>query len=141
MKAGLIENKYHLPRKSTLRDVENIYLAPECGFVNSEEYYSRCSAKQFISKIKTPTVIITSKDDPFVEVDNFKDVAISPYVHLHIENCGGHMGYWVKSKTPFGSRRWLDYALDHYLTIFNTAPQSSPDTSHKLCAASTSLKG
>ncbi len=38
--------------------------------------------------------------------------AVSPAVHLHVERFGGHMGY-VSGDLP--DRRWLDYALEHYL--------------------------
>ena len=50
--------------------------------------------------------------DPFAPAEAVLKHATAPAVHLHVERSGGHMGY-VSRNLP--DRRWLDYALDHYL--------------------------
>jgi len=59
-----------------------------------------------------PTVIITSRDDPFAPAEALLGHAAAPSVHLHVERSGGHMGYVSRN---LRDHRWLDYALDHYL--------------------------
>ena len=106
---------YRISSISTLHDFDNIYTAPEGGFANREDYYRSCSTKNLLKDIRTPTVIITAKDDPFVDYRNFIEAERSASVHIHVEDSGGHMGYISAKETPLGSRRWLDYALHEAL--------------------------
>jgi uncharacterized protein len=106
------------PRLGTLHDFDNWYTAPVSGFKNREDYYESCSTHLRLKNIRTPTVILTAADDPFVSVKPYRDAQISSYVQMHIEDVGGHMGYLTKMKTPLGTHRWLDYALHESLTGF-----------------------
>jgi predicted alpha/beta-fold hydrolase len=107
-----IPRTYQVPVFSTLHDFDNLYTAPAGGFKNREDYYRTCSTKNLLSEIKTPTVILTAGDDPFVNAKDYEEAKLSPFVHLHIEPTGGHMGYLSRIKTPYGTHRWLDYALN-----------------------------
>lgn len=95
-----------------LRTFDDVYTAPLSGFINKEDYYQSCSAKQYLRQIKVPTLILTSQDDPFVSSRDYLEAALSPQIVLRIEKYGGHMGYLDRSKQR---RRWLDYALHAYL--------------------------
>jgi len=110
---GLIpKGHYPVSNLMTLRGFDDAYIAPTGGFKNGRDYYDRCSASSHLSKITTPTVIVHSEDDPFVDALDLKTADLSSDVHLHMEKCGGHMGY-VSRDLP--DRRWLSYALGHYL--------------------------
>ncbi len=109
---GLLDHPIHIPKKATLRDFDAIYTAPAAGFQDREDYYARCSCAPYLRYIQAPTVILTSKDDPFASAQDLDGVELSPSVHLHIAPTGGHMGY-LSLGVP--KRRWLDYALDHYV--------------------------
>ncbi len=100
-----------LPRLSTLGDFDDIYTAPASGFKNAQHYYQTCSTYSHLKNIKTPTILLTSQDDPFVPYEIYKKVQLSSSTQLHIEKTGGHMGYLSRKKTPLGNHRWLDYAL------------------------------
>ena len=95
----------------TLHDFDNWYTAPESGFKNREDYYLQCSTYLDLHKIKTPTVILTAADDPFVSVEAYRRAELSSALQLHIEQVGGHMGYVTRKPTPLGTNRWLDYAV------------------------------
>lgn len=97
-----------------LRDFDERYTAPLGGFKDRADYYATCSAKQYLPKINIPTVIITAEDDPFVSVEDYREASYSPSTVLQIEKHGGHMGYL--SKNGFGFTRWLDQALETYIT-------------------------
>lgn len=111
--AGLIP-KGHYPVSSlmTLRGFDDAYVAPAAGFRDGRDYYERCSASPHLASITTPTVILHAEDDPFVDAQDLKTADLGPAVHLHMEARGGHMGY-VSRDLP--DRRWLNYALGHYL--------------------------
>jgi predicted alpha/beta-fold hydrolase len=115
-RAGLLKDSRRIPPFSTLHDFDALYTASAGGFKSREEYYETCSTKLRLAAIKTPTVIITAKDDPFVGYDDYASAPLGSHVKLHAEDFGGHMGYLTAVKTPLGTRRWLDYALDQYLT-------------------------
>ncbi|MCC7440524.1 MAG: hypothetical protein IT285_02760 [Bdellovibrionales bacterium] len=63
------------------------------------------------SASRAPTVILTSKDDPFVDVKPYLNLPRSSAVTLHVEPHGGHMGYLAAEPTPLGTRHWGDYAI------------------------------
>lgn len=125
----VIDSKYqrglltHKLQKSCLRNVNDIdifYTAPAGGFLSANDYYQTCSTAQHLHKVNVPTVLLTSRDDPFVPHEMYLKATLSKDVHLHIEPVGGHMGYLSRRKTPLGNHRWLDYALSSYLKCFTS---------------------
>lgn len=109
--------RLHVPLLSTLREFDEIYTAPFGGFRDRNHYYRDCSAKPHLESIKIPTILLTAKDDPFVDYRDYENARVSDKVLVHIENCGGHMGYMSARPTPLGTRRWLDYVLDQYMRL------------------------
>ena len=90
-----------LPR--TMRQFDESFTAPICGFSSSDDYYAQSSAKQFLPTIKVPTLIIAAQDDPVVPYSPYADAKMSPAVQLIAPRYGGHLGFVAN-----GSPRWLD---------------------------------
>lgn len=105
-----------IPLFATLTEFDDLYTAPYGGFANRYDYYQKCSAAQFLPEIKIPTVIITAEDDPFVDFADYKNAKYSKQCIYHFEKHGGHMGYLSKRGTLPGTTRWLDYALERFIT-------------------------
>ena len=84
-----------LPRIRTVREFDEAYTAPYFGFADAEDYYHRASAMRVIDRIRLPTLIITSEDDPFVPSQPFRDPRVTGNSHitLHICSHGGHCGF------------------------------------------------
>ena len=114
-RSGLLKREYRIPIWFTVPASADIYTAPEGGFRNREDYYHSCSTKDLLHRIETPTLLLTSRDDPMIRCDDYLEASLSPWTYLHLEQTGGHMGYLARRPTPLGSRFWLDYALDTYL--------------------------
>jgi predicted alpha/beta-fold hydrolase len=114
-KRGLIDREYEIPLKLTLRDFDNLYTAPASGFRDREDYYDTCSAMKFVHLIRAPTVVFHADDDPIIPVKAYRQTRFSPSCLVHIEKVGGHMGYLSRRKTPLGTMRWQDYAIDRAL--------------------------
>lgn len=108
--AGL-QGNYHIPKWCSLHDFDNHYTAPAGGFENREDYYYQCSAARFVDRIAFPTVVITSNNDPLVDVSDYHVAPFSENVFLHLEPEGGHIGYLDKHKG-----RWLPYFLQKVIT-------------------------
>jgi predicted alpha/beta-fold hydrolase len=116
-KKGLLPaGKYKFPLWTSLRDFDSLYTAPASGFSSREDYYSTCSTHSLLRHITVPTLLITAKDDPFIDYRNYLSAQLSPSVALHLEENGGHMGYLTNQPTVLGTHRWLDYALHEYLS-------------------------
>lgn len=80
---------------------------PLHGFQNASDYYQRCSANQFIDKIKTPTLVLHAKDDPFMTPDIVPDSQrLSSAVRIELSERGGHVGFLQGS--PFKPVFWVN---------------------------------
>ena len=109
---GLLKDPVKVGRWMTLHDFDNLYTAPASGFRDREDYYGTCSVRPHLASIRIPTLLLTSSDDPIVPIETYQGLHLSPTTLLHVEPIGGHMGYLTRTKTPLGTHRWLDYALD-----------------------------
>ncbi len=93
-----------------IKEFDDIFTAVYSGYMDADDYYTRSSTYQKLNYISKPTLIITSKDDSFVDVKDFPADLKNPQVQIHVTNGGGHLGYIAKNKTQLGNHRWLDYA-------------------------------
>ncbi len=112
---GLTTRHYEIPWRATMFEFDDMFTAPECGFESGLDYYLKASTVNHLAAISTPTVILTSADDPFVDASVFDRVGLSPSVFLHVEPRGGHVGYLARRGVLLWGR-WLEGALLHYVT-------------------------
>jgi predicted alpha/beta-fold hydrolase len=87
--------------------------APLHGFKDSEEYYRLSSSRQYLKHITTPTLLIHSKDDPFMfttTIPNEND--LSPSITLEVANSGGHVGFISGTIKP---QRWLEQRIIKFI--------------------------
>ena len=98
----------------TLREFDDLYTAPASGFSGVSDYYTRCSANQFIESIRIPTLILTAEDDPMIPPDPFRELPVVDGVTVHIAPSGGHMGY-LGCKADDPDRRWMDWRVIGWL--------------------------
>lgn len=111
--------KLILERQSDIRmplvgrtfDIDEIYTAPVNQFRDRDDYYTKCSTKDFLHQIQTKTFVLSAMDDPFIDVKDYLSGKWSEHVHLTISQHGGHMGYFAKENDPKHGRRWLDHYL------------------------------
>ena len=81
------------------------------GFKDAEDYWDTCSSKRFIPSIKTPTLLINAKDDPFLSescfpVDECKNHS---FVTLELPQYGGHIGFVSKGKNYWSENRVIEF--------------------------------
>ena len=84
-------------RAKTLYDFDDVVTAPIHGFRDAHDYYSRSSSLRFLDRIRRPTLLLSSRDDPFLPSDVLNDVAAvarkNEYVTMEFTNRGGHVGF------------------------------------------------
>lgn len=110
---GLARRHYDVPVLASLREFDDLYTAPEGGFADSADYYARCSAGPRLAAVRTPGVILTGADDPFLAAEAYAGLPLAPELVLHVEPRGGH-GTFLEAH-GLGYRHWLDGALLHYV--------------------------
>lgn len=107
---GLLPPQPRFGLRDTIRDFDERVTAPLAGFADADDYYTRCSARPWLTSIDVPTVILTSRDDPLIDWRDAGEAPRSASVGVHVVPHGGHMGYLARDGV-LGSKRWLEDAL------------------------------
>lgn len=101
---GLFDLK-KLENINTIYDFDNLITAPIHGFKNADDYYEKCSSKNFIRNIQIPTQILNAINDPFLTTKILDKSIVTNfnYVSYQITSQGGHCGYPNFSKKTYWS--------------------------------------
>lgn len=96
------------------RQFDDAYTGPMHGFRDAEDYWSRCSAKQFLPAVRVPTLIVSALDDPFLAPDcfPFTEATASQWVTLEAPAHGGHVGFVSAGPNYWSERRATDFLTD-----------------------------
>jgi len=92
--------------------------APLHGFKDADDYYTRASSRQYIPRIRVPTLILHASDDPFMYAHTPPTADELPEnVWLELTDHGGHVGF-VSGVIPglanyWGERRLLQWIDDN----------------------------
>lgn len=90
----------------TLRDFDNVVTAPLHGFRDTDDYWTRGSAKPHLAGIRVPTLLVNARDDPFLPAAALPtEREVSGAVKLEFPAHGGHVGF-VSGPFP-GHIGWL----------------------------------
>lgn len=106
---------------TTLYDFDDAVTAPVHGFADAHDYYSRSSSVRFLAGIRVPTLLLSSRDDPFLPREILDDVAIlaqnNKYLTAEFTDRGGHVGF-VSGRVPwhphfYAEERLIAFLGDH----------------------------
>ncbi len=96
-------------------DFDDQITAPLNGFAGAEDYYARCSCRQYLRHIRTPTLILHARDDPFMFRRSIpRPEELGPGVRLELSAHGGHVGF-VGGALPWRPDYWLEGRLLGFL--------------------------
>jgi hypothetical protein len=97
-------------------DYDDKVTAPLHGFDGAQDYYDRCSSRQYLGGISVPTRIIHSVDDPFMFATTAPAVAeLSPDIDLLLTSGGGHVGF-VSGTSPLHPVYWCEERTVEFIT-------------------------
>ena len=83
-----------LAAASDLYEFDNIFTAPLHGFANTEEYWSKASAKPHLARVSVPALLVNALNDPFVPAWSLPHRnAVGRHVQLWQPPHGGHVGF------------------------------------------------
>jgi predicted alpha/beta-fold hydrolase len=84
-------------RARTLYQFDDLVTAPVHGFRDADDYYARSSSLHYLASVRTPTLLLSARDDPFLPkqvLDEVRGIARSnPSLELEFVERGGHVGF------------------------------------------------
>lgn len=87
----------HLSHIRTLIEFDDRYTAPLHGFESALHYYESCSSARFLDNIRTPTLIVNARNDPFLSAECYPSIN-NPWLTFETPVQGGHAGFTQFSK-------------------------------------------
>lgn len=99
----------------TLREFDDAVTAPLHGFRDAAEYYGTSSSASFLDAIRAPTLLLQSRDDPFLPVEALPLDAIEKNDALvsALTEKGGHVGF--VEGLPWSPRFWAEEEAARFL--------------------------
>jgi len=97
-------------RPKQLREIDDWFTAPVCGFGTADNYYRQCSSAPLLPEIRLPTLIMAAADDPLVPLHSFASARLSPSTTLRVTPHGGHLGF-IGARGTDPDRRWMDWRV------------------------------
>ncbi len=96
-------------------EFDDAWTAPLHGFEDALDYYRRCECGPFLRAIRRPTLIVHSRDDPFMSPDILPQASdLAPEVTLELSERGGHVGFVARNAWG-GPLFWLERRLSDWL--------------------------
>lgn len=93
----LIPDPSALDRVETLWEFDDVVTAPVHGFASATDYYEQSSSIRFLDGIRTPTLLLSAEDDPFLPfevLDEVREIAREvPALSVEFQKHGGHVGF------------------------------------------------
>ncbi|MBT0587870.1 hydrolase [Alteromonas oceanisediminis] len=104
----------HVKDITSFRQFDELVTAPLHGFEDAVDYYEKCSGFYFLSAIRTPTLVLHAKDDPFMNEQVIPEPSdLSSSVTVELSEYGGHVGFM--QGTPWRPVIWFHQRVASYL--------------------------
>ena len=90
---GLFDRERLLAARD-LYEFDNVFTAPLHGYQNTDDYWSRGSAKPHLRRIRIPALVLNARNDPFVPAECLPaQREVGDHVTLWHPAHGGHVGF------------------------------------------------
>jgi uncharacterized protein len=76
----------------TLFEFDDALTARLHGFAGATDYYAQSSSGKFVEQVRTPLLLLSAADDPFIPVQCIPQVT-NPSVTVEVSPQGGHLGF------------------------------------------------
>jgi hypothetical protein len=108
---GLFDRE-RLARASDLYEFDNLFTAPLHGFRDTDDYWSRASAKPHLARIRVPALVVNARNDPFIPAASLPRAnEVGSFVRLWQPAHGGHVGF-PSGRFPFHVRAMPEAVVD-----------------------------
>jgi predicted alpha/beta-fold hydrolase len=118
-KAALLKDRVALDEvlaAGTIREFDDLATAPLHGFRSAAHYYEVSSSARYLQRIRTPTLLLQSLDDPFLPREALPERAIreNPWIVAAFVERGGHVGFM--SGSVLSPRFWAEEEAARFLS-------------------------
>lgn len=104
----------HVKAIRTFREFDDLVTAPLHGYEDAVDYYEKCSGFYYLRAVRTPTLILHAKDDPFMNEQVIpEEDDLSKSVTLELSENGGHVGFM--QGPPWKPVIWFHKRVADYL--------------------------
>jgi uncharacterized protein len=109
-------------RSRTFAEFDDRVTAPLNGYADAHDYWARCSSSGFLARIRRPTLLVSSHDDPFVPAAAIPlgEIAGNPFLTTRFSERGGHVGFVAGS--PWRPRYELEAVVLEFLSGVLSVP-------------------
>jgi uncharacterized protein len=113
-----------LRRVRTVREFDEIVTVPLSGYRHVSDYYREAGAAPLLGRIRVPTLIVHSRDDPFLPAAPLETSAVAdnPFITLVLTSAGGH-GAFLEARPTDLDRCWAENRVIDFLSL---APGPGP---------------
>jgi predicted alpha/beta-fold hydrolase len=76
-------------------EYDDTVVAPRYGFSSAADYYARCASGPILGAIRVPSLVVHSRDDPWIPSQPLEAAAASgnPSLRIVLAERGGHVGF------------------------------------------------
>lgn len=110
---GLFD-RARLERVATLWDFDDVVTAPVHGFRDAADYYARSSSIHYLGGIRTPTLLFSAEDDPFLPREVLDEVRATARANAALTvdfvKRGGHVGF-VSGRVPWRPHWYMEWRM------------------------------
>ncbi|MFN0160788.1 MAG: YheT family hydrolase [Burkholderiales bacterium] len=114
---GMLD-RARVARARDLYEFDNLVTAPLHGFRDTDDYWSRASAKPALIDVRVPALLLNARNDPFLPAHALPRAhEVAGCVSLEQPAAGGHVGFasgfWPPGHISALPQRLLDYFRKH----------------------------
>ena len=118
-KASLFPGRYDtelLRKANSIRSFDEYITAHYMGFESAEDYYTKASSSRVVDRIAVPTLVLHSKDDPFIKVsaETAAKLRANPNVTYVETEHGGHCAFLADPRDGYDGR-WAEAQIIGFL--------------------------
>lgn len=105
----------HLRRFASIREFDHEITARYEGFAGAQDYYDRSASAGVLEKIRVPTLVLHSKDDPFICIlpETRAKLAANPAIRFVETSHGGHCAFLAPANGYDG--RWAEQTVLNFI--------------------------
>jgi len=119
----------------TFAEFDGRYTAPLHGFRDAMDYWTRSSARQFLTGITVPALLLNARNDPFLAPECFPyaEAEANPSFFLEAPESGGHAGFvdLVHGLQPWSERRVAEFLASAASSTQNAQAPQPPPPEHR----------
>ena len=108
-------DEFHFWGILNLIDFDEYYTSRLHGFDGAEDYYAKCSSRQWLENIKIPALLVNSEDDPFLGEKCYPRKEAEANANITFESTlyGGHVGFYLPGKEYWSEKRAVTFIEKH----------------------------